>query len=159
MEIRFNRTGEGRRGGRGQVGVNLGRIWKVGRGVKVIMGGGRHYRGGGKGGLLLIINVSQAVVQMVVGVVVDLGGDDCTHERWVVWDTRQRAPATRAPWWEESSFENTQWEKDKQTLVGGELPQSWKHIGVDGSKVLCVDPYPVHAESVTFSNWISKVKY
>ena len=97
VEIRFNRTGEGRRGGRGQVGVNLGRIWKVGRGVKVIMGGGRHYRGGGKGGLLLIINVSQAVVQMVVGVVVDLGGDDGTHQRRLIRHSRQGAPATGRP--------------------------------------------------------------
>ena len=95
MEIRFNRTGEGRRGGRGQVGVNLGRIWKVGRGVKVIMGGGRHYRGGGK--LLLIINVSQAVVQMVVGVVVDLGGDNRTHQRRLIRHSRQGAPATGRP--------------------------------------------------------------
>ena len=100
------------RGGRGEVSVNLGRILKVGRRVQKILvrRRRRQYRGGGEGGLRLMgINVSQAVVEMVVGVVVDLGGDNCTHERWMVRHTRQRAPATRAPWWEENSFENTQW--------------------------------------------------
>ena len=115
--IVLNSVGEGR-GWRGKVGVQLGRIWKVRRRVEVILVRRRHCRGGGKGQLLLllllVINVNQAVVEVVVGVVVNLGGDDCTHERWVVWHTRQRAPPTRGPWREESSFEYTQWGKVKQ---------------------------------------------
>ena len=78
------------RGGRGEVSVNLGRILKVGRRVqKILVRRRRQYRGGGEGGLRLMgINVSQAVVEMVVSVVVDLGGDNGAHERWVVWYTR-----------------------------------------------------------------------
>ena len=153
--IVFNSIGHGR-GWRGEVSVKLGRTWKVGRRVAVILVRRRHCRGGGKGRLLLllllVINVNQAVVEMVVGVVVDLGGDDCTHERWVVWHTRQGAPATRGPRWGESSIKKSN-KRDEGTLVGEEHLQSWRHKGVDGSRVPCVDPYPARSRHV---EWNSK---
>ena len=113
------------RGGRGEVSVNLGRILKVGRRVQKILvrRRRRQYRGGGEWGLRLMgINVSQAVVEMVVGVVVDLGGDNGPHERWVVWYARQGTPATRGPWWEEN-FYCFLWTEIyfRDTLVGGEF--------------------------------------
>ena len=113
------------RGGRGEVSVNLGRILKVGRRVQKILvrRRRRQYWGGGEGGLSLMgINVSQAVVEMVVSVIVDLGGDNGPHERWVVWHTRQGTPATRGPWWEEN-FYCFLWTEIyfRDTLVGGEF--------------------------------------
>lgn len=61
-----------------------------------------HCWGGGISGQLLVlslvVHVSQAVVEMVVGVIVDLGGDNCTHERRPVGYTGQGAPASRRPW-------------------------------------------------------------
>ena len=95
------------RGGRGEVSVNLGRILKVGRRVQkiLVIRRRRQYRGGGEGGLRLMgINVSQAVVEMGVGVVVDLGSDNGPHERRVIWYARQGTPATRGPWWKENFY-------------------------------------------------------
>ena len=72
------------------------------RGVRKELGSLWHYRGGGKGHLLLVgcrlvVHVSKAVVQVVVRVVVDLGGDDGTHQRRLIRHSRQGAPATGRP--------------------------------------------------------------
>ena len=78
------------------------------RGVRKELGSLWHYRGGGKGHLLLVgcrlvVHVSKAVVQVVVRVVVDLGGDDRAHEGRLVRHTWQGAPSSRRSRWEKSS--------------------------------------------------------
>ena len=97
---------EGR--GRRRVRLMWGWIWEMRRGVRKELGSLWHYRGGGKGHLLLVgcrlvVHVSKAVVQVVVRVVVDLGGDDRAHEGRLVRHTWQGTPASRRSRWEKSS--------------------------------------------------------
>ena len=158
----------------------MGRGWKMGRRVEVILvwRRRRHCWGGGKSGQLLlpflVVNVSQAVVEMGVGVIVDLGGDNCAHERWLVGYTRQGASATRGPWrlfvknTNIKQIKNTNVKQIKntnatriprrgRTLEEGELLQSLRHIGEDDSKLVCVDPYPAQGRHVE-SNFFFKRK-